>query len=103
MHTTIDLKGFEMQLDAELEKAQALLQQLEARAREKKAQAELDAINAARRFVHKIDSAREGLREATEAGKAGEIRSHIDAVRRQLHAALEQLSSKLKTETRRSV
>lgn len=97
MSTSSDVKAFEAKLDAELEKARSRIQQLAARAREKKAQAEIDSANAARQLLEKIDKQRHSLREAT-GKKAEEVQSDIEATRTQLNSSLEHLASKLKVE-----
>ena len=98
MDTRIDAKAFEMKLGAELEKTQARLQQLEARAREQKAQAAIDAIDAARRLVSKINKTRQSLHEAT-GNKVAEVQSEIEAAKTQLNESLEKLALKLKGES----
>jgi len=99
MNTEVGVKAFEMKLDAELEMAQARMEELEARAREKKAKAEIYALDEARHLVRKIDKKRQSLREAT--AKAAEAQSELDAARTQLNTSLERLALRLKADAAR--
>jgi ribosome-binding protein aMBF1 (putative translation factor) len=98
MNTEMGAKAFEMKLDAELELAQARMQKLEAAAREKKAKAEIAAIDAARHLVHRIEKTRHSLHEST-GKKAAEVQADIETARAQLHKSLEQLAAKLNIES----
>lgn len=94
MTTPIDVKVFEKRLDAELEKLQARMQQLEALAREKKAQAEIDALGQARNLVQQIGQKRSTLRGAVGM-KAVEAQSDLEAASKRLESSLAHVASRL--------
>jgi hypothetical protein len=89
-----ELKLYEEKISAQLQQAKLQLEQFEARAKEKKAQAEIETINALKTKKRQIDKKRQDLQRSGEA-KVAQIKAEIDAEAAKLKTSLEQLATKL--------
>jgi len=94
-----NMKAFQRRLDAKLAKARVQTHELEARAREKKAQTEIAALQAARKLIEQIDHKRQDLEDAVSR-KVDEVQNRIWAANIKLDTSLKQLASKLKSESK---
>jgi hypothetical protein len=95
----VEMKEFHKMLDAKLAKAQARMQQLEARAHARKMQSEIDALEAARNLLRHIDQKRHSLEEAS-GRRVEEVQSEIEAANARLESSIEHLASKLQADAR---
>jgi hypothetical protein len=90
------VKVFEDKVSAQLHDAQSQFEKIEARGKEKLAQAEIDSINLLKSRRREIEKKREDLKTAGYE-KAAQIKTEIEADLAQLGGALEQLGARLKT------
>jgi DNA repair exonuclease SbcCD ATPase subunit len=95
----VEMKEFEKMLDARIARAHARMQQLEARAHEKKMQPEIAALEAARNLMRHIDQKRHSLEEAS-GHRLEEVQSEIEAANARLDTSIDKLTSKLQAEAR---
>lgn len=90
-----ELKRYGDKISEQLQQAKSQLEQFEARAREKKAQVEIEAIKALKTIKRQIDKKSQDLQTSGEA-KAAQIKAEIDTELAKLKTSLEQLATKLK-------
>src|SRR5262249_48376111 len=88
--------AYEEKIDAQLQQAKAQLGEFEARAKSKKAQAEIEAINHLRTKHQEIEKRRQNLKTIGEA-KVEQFKAEIDAEVAKLKTSLTELSAKLKS------
>ncbi len=93
------LKAYEEKIGAQLQQAKAQLEEFEARAKGKAAQAEIDTINQLKVKKQEIEKKREELKTSGDA-KAEQIKAQIGAELAKFQTSLEQLATKLKSEAR---
>jgi len=93
--STPDTKAYEQKVSAQLQQTKAQLGELEAHAKGKMAQAEIDTINRLKSKHQEIDKKRQDLKTASDA-KAGQVKAEIDADVAKLKTSLADLSMKLK-------
>ena len=97
MNTT-EVRAYEQKVDAQLNEAKAVLNGLEARAKGKMAQAELDMISRLRAKHEEIEKkVHHELRTAAAIAVAAKVKSDIDAEISKFRASLDQLAAKAKT------
>ena len=92
------LKAYEDKVSAQIQESKTKLEQLEASAKEKGAQAELNAINSLKSTRENIHRKVQDLKMMHENHMA-HAQSAIDADVAAFKARIEELSAKLKTET----
>lgn len=95
----ITIKAYEEKINSLLQQAKAQLGELEARAKGKAAQAEIDTINRLKTKHQEIEKKRQVLKTVGDA-KVGEVKAEIDADVAKLKALLAELGTKLKVEPR---
>ena len=96
--TTAEVRAYEQKVDAQLNEAKAVLNGLEARAKGKMAQAELDMISRLRAKHEEIEKkVHHELRAAAAIAVAAKVKSDIDAEISKFRASLDQLAAKAKT------
>ena len=93
------IKQFEEKINAQMRESKARLDALEARAKEKNAQAEIATINNLKAKKQEINAKLQDLKKSGEA-KAAQVKPEIDADVAKIKAALDQLSSKLGSDVR---
>jgi hypothetical protein len=91
-------KTFEEKVSAQLHEAKSQIESIEASAKGKLAQAEVDAISSLKTTRHEIDKKSQELKTAGEA-KAAQIRAEIEADLAKFNAAVEHFASKLKSKS----
>lgn len=89
-----ELKQYEEKIAGQLDQARAQLERLEARAREKKAQTEIDAVNSIKAMKLKLEEQHQQLR-TTSGENAAKVKSEIDAGMIKLKTGLEQVTARL--------
>jgi len=89
------LKAYEDKIRAQVQEGKAKLEQFEAKAREKHADAELSAINQLKTSKQDIDRKLQALKTTQEA-MIGHAKESIDAEVAKFKASLDTLSGKLK-------
>lgn len=95
-----EMKAHEEKISAQLHEAKALLDQVEAHARKKKAQAEIDKINNLKAKKEEIDKKfHQHLKTAGEAAVALKIRADIEAEVAKLKTSVEEVATKLKSQS----
>ena len=87
--------AYEEQIDAELEQANAQLAEFEARAKGKKAKAEINTINLLRTKHREIEKKRQDLKTIGEA-KVEHSKAEIETEIAKLKTSLAELATKLK-------
>jgi len=95
-----EAKKYEEKVSAQLQQVKSQLDQLEARAKEKKAQAEIETINTLKTVKQQIDKKRQDLQTSVGA-KAAQTKAEIDAELAKLKSSLGQLTMKLKDQAAR--
>jgi uncharacterized protein YukE len=95
----ITIKAYEEKINAQLQQAKAQLGELQARAKGKAAQAEIDTISRLKTKHEEIEKKRRALKTVGDA-KVGEVKAEIDAEVARLKASLAELGMKLKVEPR---
>lgn len=93
------VKQYEEKINAQLQESKARLDLLEARAKEKKAQAKITTINNLKAKKQEINTKLQDLKTSGEA-KAAQIKPEIDAEVAKIKTTLDQLSSKLASDVR---
>ena len=89
-------KTFEEKVSAQLHEANSQIEAIEARAKGKLAQAEVNAINGLKTMRREIDKKSQDLKTSGEA-KAAQIKAEIEADLAKFKASLEQFSTKVKS------
>jgi len=93
--STPEIKAYEEKVSAQLQQAKAQLGELEAHAKGKMSQAEIDTINRLKTKHHEIDKKRQDLKTVSDA-KVGQIKAEIDSEVAKLKTSLADLGTKLK-------
>jgi DNA repair exonuclease SbcCD ATPase subunit len=96
MNTT---KAYEEKISSQLQQTKAQLEELEARAKGKMAQAEIETINHLKAKQQEIEKKRQDLKTSGDA-KVEQVKAEIDAEMAKFKTSLEQLATKLKGEAR---
>ena len=91
-------KSFEDKVYAQLQEAKAQLEKLEATAKGKIAQAEVDALNALKTRRQEIEKKQQELKTAA-AGKVAQLKTEIESEAAKFKESLNQLQSKFKAHT----
>lgn len=98
--TIEEMKAHEQKISAQLHEAKALLDQAEAHARKKKAQAEIDKINNLKAKKEEIEKKfHQHVKTAGEAALALKIRADIEAEVAKLKTSVEEVATKLKSQS----
>jgi hypothetical protein len=92
-------KAYEEKISAQLQQTRAQLEELEARAKGKLAQAEIETISHLKAKHQEIEKKRQDLKTSADA-KAEQVKAEIDAEMAKFKTSLEQLTTKLKSEVR---
>ena len=93
----ITTKTYEEKISAQLQQAKAQLGEVEARAKGKMAQAEIDTVNHLKSSYQEIDKKRQDLKTTGEA-RTDQVKAEIDAELAKMKASLAELATKLKVE-----
>ena len=96
----IDTKAYEERLNAQLQQAKSQLTELEAHAKSKMAQAEVDTINRLKTKHQEIDTKRQALKTAGDA-RFDQAKAEIDTEVGKLRTSLAELATRLKAEPHR--
>jgi hypothetical protein len=91
------MKAFEEKLSAQLQEAKSQIDGIEARAKGKMAQAEIDAINGLKTQRQEIEKKRQDLKTSGEA-KAAQLKSEIETDMAKFKTSLDQLGTKVKSQ-----
>jgi vacuolar-type H+-ATPase subunit H len=91
------IKAFEEKLSAQLQEAKSQIDGIEARAKGKMAQAEIDAISGLKTQRQEIEKKRQDLKTSGEA-KAAQLKSEIEADMAKFKTSLDQLGTKVKSQ-----
>jgi vacuolar-type H+-ATPase subunit H len=94
---TAEMKAFEEKVSAQLQEAKAKIDEIEAHAKGKLAQAEIDAIKFFKTTRQEIDKKRQNLRASGET-RAAQLKAEIEADVARLETSLEQFSTKVKSQ-----
>jgi hypothetical protein len=89
-------KAFEDKVSAQLQEAKAKIEEIEARAKVQKAQAQIDALKHLEKNRLEIETARHALKTLGEA-KAAEAKAEIEAKLTKLRASVDEVGAKLKS------
>jgi hypothetical protein len=92
-------KAYEEQISARLQQAKAQLGEVEASAKGKMAQAEIDTINRLKAKHQEIDKKRQDLKTVGDA-KVEQVKAEIDADVANLRTSVAQLATRVKGEPR---
>lgn len=92
-----EIKAFEEKVSAQLQEAKSKIDGIEAQAKGKLAQAEIDAINSFKVKRQEIDKKRQDLKTSGE-GKAAQIKAEIEADMAKFKASLDQFGTKVKSQ-----
>lgn len=91
----VTIKAYEEKISAQLQQAKAQLGELEARAKGKMAQGEIDAINHLKAKHQEIEKKRQELKTVGDA-KVEQVKAEIDAHVTKLKSSLAVLATRLK-------
>ena len=92
--------AYEEKIDAQLQQAKAQLGEFEARAKSKKAQAEIEAINHLRTKHQEIEKkVQKDFKIAGEVAVAAKVKTDIDSEMTKFRSSLDQLSAKIKSQS----
>ena len=95
----LEIKAYQEKIGAQLQEAKAVLNGVEAHAKGKLAQSEIDSINRLKAKNQEIDKkVHQDLKVTGEVTLAAKIKSDIDAEMPKLKAAVDQLSAKVKSQ-----
>jgi len=98
--TTAEVKAHEEKISAQLHEAKALLDQIEAHARKRMAQTEIEKINDLKTKKQEIEKKwRQHLKTGGEAALALKMRADVEANLAKLKTSLEEIATKLKTQS----
>ena len=96
---TIEIKAYQQKISAQLQEAKAVLNGVEAHAKGKLAQSEIDAINRLKAKQQEIEKkVHHDLKVAEAATLAAKVKSDIDAEITKFKASVDQLSAKVKSQ-----
>ena len=94
-----EIRAYQEKIGAQLQETKAVLNGLEAHAKGKLAQSEIDTINRLKAKHQEIEKkVHQDLKTAGEVAVAAKIKSDIDAEMPQFKAAVDQLSAKVKSQ-----
>jgi hypothetical protein len=94
-----EIKAYQEKIGAQLQEAKAVLNGVEAHAKGKLAQSDIDSINRLKAKHQEIEKkVHQDLKTAGEVAVAAKIKSDIDAEMPKLKAAVDQLSAKVKSQ-----
>jgi predicted RNase H-like nuclease (RuvC/YqgF family) len=94
-----EIKAYQEKINAQLQESKALLSGLEAHAKGKLAQSQIDAINRLKAKHQEIEKkVRQDLKAAGEVAIAAKTQSDIDAEMAKFKASLDQLSATIKSQ-----
>jgi len=94
-----EVKAYQEKVDAQLHEAKALLDGIQAHAKGKLAQSEIDAISRLKTKHQEIEKkVHHGLKTAGEVAVAAKVKSDIDAEIAKFKASLDQLATKVKSQ-----
>lgn len=96
---SVTAKAYEEKISALLQQVKAQLEEFEARAKSRAAQAEIDAIHRLKTKHQELDKKRQVLKTVGDA-KVEQVKAEIDGEVTKLKAAIAELATKLKTEPR---
>ena len=95
----VEVKAYQAKVDAQLHEAKALLEGLEAHAKGKRAQSEIDTINRLKAKREEIEKrVRHDLKTAGEIALAAKVKSDIDAELVRFNASLSEFSAKTQSQ-----
>jgi chromosome segregation ATPase len=98
--TLAEVKAHEEKISAQLHEAKALLNEIEAHARKKKAPAEIEKINGLKTKKQEIEKKwQQHLKTAGEVALALKIKADIEADLAKLKTSLEEVATKLKSQS----
>jgi hypothetical protein len=97
MNEPVEIKTFEQKVSAQLQEAKAKIDEIEAHAKGKLAQAELDAIKGFNAKRREIEKKGQDLKTAGEA-KAAQVRAEIESDIARLETSIDQFSTKIKSQ-----
>ena len=95
----IDVKAYEEKISGQLQQAKTQLSELEARAKSRMAQAEIDTASRLKTKHQEIDRKRQNLKTVGDA-KIAQAKAEIDSDMAHLKNSLAELNAKLKGEPR---
>ena len=95
-----EIKAYQEKVNAELQEAKAVLNGLEAHAKGKLAQSEIDAINRLKAKHQEIEKkVHHDLKTAVEVAVAAKVKTGIDSEMTRFKSSLDQLSAKIKSQS----
>ena len=97
MNESVGIKAFEQKVSAQLQEAKAKIEEIEAHAKGKLAQAELDAIKGFNAKRQEIEKKRQELKTAGQA-KEAQVRAEIESDIAKLKTSVDQFSTKIKSQ-----
>ena len=94
-----EIKAYQEKINAQLQEAKAVLTGLEAHAKGKLAQSEIDTLNRLKTRHQEIEKkVHHDLKTAGEVAVAAKVKSDIDAEVTKFKASVDQLSQKIKSQ-----
>ena len=95
-----EVKAYQEKINAQLQEAKAVLNGLEAHAKGKLAQSEIDAINRLKAKHQEIEKkVHHDLKTAGEVAVAAKVKTDIDSEVAKFKSSLDQLSAKVKSQS----
>ena len=95
-----EMKAYQEKIGAQLQEAKAVLNGLEAHAKGKLAQSEIDTINRLKTKHQEIEKrVHHDLKTAGEVTVAAKVKSDLDAEMTKFKSSLDQLSAKVKSQS----
>ena len=95
-----EIKAYQEKVNAQLQEAKAVLNGLEAHAKGKLAQSEIDAINRLKAKHQEIEKkVHHDLKTAGEVAVAAKVKTDIDSEMTKFKSSLDQLSAKVKSQS----
>ena len=95
-----EIKAYQEKVNAQLQEAKAVLNGLEAHAKGKLAQSEIDAINRLKAKHQEIEKkVHHDLKTAGEVAVAAKVKTDIDSEVTRFKSSLDQLSAKIKSQS----
>ncbi|HEX8800483.1 MAG TPA: hypothetical protein VF772_17825 [Terriglobales bacterium] len=95
-----EIKAYQEKINAQLQEAKAVLNGLEAHAKGKLAQSEIDAINRLKAKHQEIEKkVHQDLKTAGEVAVAAKVKTDIDSEMTKFKSSLDQLSAKVKSQS----
>ena len=94
-----EIKAYQEKINAQLQEAKAVLSGLEAHAKGKLAQSEIDGINRLKAKHQEIEKkVHQDLKTAGEVAVAAKVKTDIDSEMTKFKSSLDQLSAKVKSQ-----